>query len=179
MLLIETGIYKGRRLEMVPDKRTRYTPGKIRMALINMFDFNNKKVVDICAGSGIVGFEFLSNGAKSVHFVETSNKAIRTIKINSQILNVTDKIKIIKRDARIFLRTSKEKYDIVFTDPPFHLGIVNELINNIHKVVSSEGIIIVEHSKKEKLTIPKTLQLITTKKYGDIHIEIFKLNNMS
>ncbi|SHH15361.1 16S rRNA (guanine(966)-N(2))-methyltransferase RsmD [Thermosipho atlanticus DSM 15807] len=178
MLVIETGSFKRKRLEMVPDKRTRYTPGKVRMALVNILNLNNKTVLDLCAGSGIVGFEFLSNGAKYVHFVEISSKAVKTIAANSRILGVEKRIKIFKKDARIFLRTSKNRYEIVFTDPPFELGIVNNLLVNISNIVTKDGIIIVEHSKKEKLSIPDSLELLVTKRFGDIHLDFFRLKNV-
>ncbi|MDK2885608.1 MAG: rRNA (guanine966-N2)-methyltransferase [Thermosipho sp. (in: thermotogales)] len=178
MLRIETGIFKNRVLEMVPDKRTRYTPNKVRMALVSSLDVKNKIILDLCAGSGIVGFEFLSNGAKEVHFVETSPKAIKTIKENAKKLNVENKIKLFKVDARIFLRTSLIKYDIVFTDPPFGLGILNEIVVKLDKIISEEGIIVIEHSKRETLNIPDNLKIVKSKKFGEIIIDFLKLKNI-
>jgi 16S rRNA (guanine966-N2)-methyltransferase len=178
MLKIETGFFKNRRLEMVPDKRTRYTPSKVRMALVNSIDLKDKKVLDLCAGSGVVGFEFLSNGAKEVHFVDTSYKSIKTIKTNANILGVEDKINIFKTDARIFLRTNKIKYDVVFTDPPFGLGIIDEIIIDLPKNVHKEGLIIIEHSKKEIPKMPNNLEVIKSKKFGDIIVDFLKLKNV-
>jgi len=178
MLKIETGIFKSRKLEMVPDKRTRYTPSKVRMALVNSIELKDKTILDLCAGSGSVGFEFLSNGAKEVHFVDSSSKAIKTIKTNVKNLNVDNKIKIFRIDARIFLRTNKNKYDIVFTDPPFELGILNEIIKDLSKNIYENGIIIIEHSKREKLCIPNNLEVIKSKKFGDILVDFLKLKNV-
>ncbi|MBZ4650366.1 16S rRNA (guanine(966)-N(2))-methyltransferase RsmD [Thermosipho sp. (in: thermotogales)] len=178
LLYIESGELKGRKIELVPNANTRYTPGKVRLALVSMLDLKGKKVLELCAGSGVVGFEFLSNGASNVFFVDVSIRSIKTIEKNAKNLNVKDNIKVIKKDARIFLKSAKEKFDIVFMDPPFNLGIVNELLNFVGNVLKEDSILIVEHSKKEKLTPPDYLEVLSSKKYGDVLIDLFKLENI-
>ncbi|ABR30432.1 methyltransferase [Thermosipho melanesiensis] len=179
MLFIESGIFKGSKIETVPNFKTRYTPGIVRLALVNMLDLNDKKVLDLCAGSGIAGLEFLSNGAGYVTFVDISDRAIKTISKNVKKLNLKEKVNLIKKDARIFLKSIKEKYDIVFMDPPFGLGIVNEILQLICKSLEDDGILIVEHSKREKTTPPDCLEVLKIKNYGDVVIDLYKLKDIS
>ncbi|QTA37938.1 16S rRNA (guanine(966)-N(2))-methyltransferase RsmD [Thermosipho ferrireducens] len=174
MLVIESGKFKGKRIDIVPDKRTRYTTGKVRRALISMFDVSDKEVLELCAGSGITGFEFLSNGAKFVTFVDASEKAIKTIKKNALILGVKESVNIVKIDARIFLKRNTKKFDIVFMDPPYELGIGNELLNLFGNEIWKNSIIVFEHSKYEKVKIPEFLEIIKQKKYGNIILEILR-----
>ncbi|MBT1248168.1 MULTISPECIES: 16S rRNA (guanine(966)-N(2))-methyltransferase RsmD [unclassified Thermosipho (in: thermotogales)] len=178
MLYIESGKFKGTKIETVPNVKTRYTPSIVRLALVNMLDLEGKNVLDLCAGSGVVGIEFLSNGAGLVTFVDVSAKSVKTINKNINKINLKEKIKIVKKDARVFLRTSKDKYDIVFMDPPFGLGIVNELLQYTHKVLKINGILVVEHSKREKIIPPDGLEVLKIKRYGDVVIDMYKLKNI-
>ncbi|KLO22036.1 methyltransferase [Marinitoga sp. 1197] len=177
MLSIENGILKGRKINIVPDKRTRYTPANVRRALMNIIDVKDMNTLEIFGGSGVVSFEFISSGAEKVTIIETSRKACSTIIKNSKILKINNKLKLICSDFRKALKKLTEKYDLIFLDPPFQMGIADEALEKIseNKYIYNENtLIIVEHSKREKLK--KTYgDLILDKEYnyGDIKISIY------
>ena len=87
-LKIESGKFKNITIETVDDRRTRYTPATLRRALMSIFDFSGANFLDFFAGSGIMSFEVLSNGAKSSTMVDISSKAVSSILKNAESLGV-------------------------------------------------------------------------------------------
>lgn len=176
MLKIESGKFRGKTINTVPDPRTRYTSAIIRRALSSMVDFEGKSCADICCGSGIVGFEMISNGASSVTFVDVSQKALYTVKSNAKSLGVDDMIAVYKEDARKFLEEYDGTFDLIFSDPPYELGIVKEILDRVHKVMKEDSIFILQCSKREK---PKEndlkfLKISKIKEYGDSFLFFFE-----
>ncbi|MEN3042894.1 MAG: RsmD family RNA methyltransferase [Fervidobacterium sp.] len=178
MLRIETGKYKGKIINTVPDSRTRYTSAVIRRALSSMIDFNGKICADICCGSGIVGFEMLSNGAGSVTFVDASAKAISTVKANAKLLGVESIVNFYRSDVRNFLENCGRKFDLVFSDPPYDLGIVKDIVQRVHHIMNNDSIFVLQCSKREKPKEEdiKLLKVIKTKEYGDSLLYFFEKN---
>ncbi len=169
MLRIETGNFKGSVIDTVNDLRTRYTPAIIRRSLSSMVDFEGKKCLDLCCGSGVVGFEMLSNGADHVTFVDVSERALSTVKRNALRLNVTDKVVLKKMDARRFLELSVEKFDIIYSDPPYELGLVLDIISRVTRVMHEDTLLIIQCSKRERPFQPENwhLKIVKEKEYGD------------
>lgn len=169
MLRIESGELKGKLIKTVPDPRTRYTSAILRRSLINMVEFEGKVCADVCCGSGSVGFEMLSNGAKEVVFVDVSNKAISTVKENAKNLGLDDKIKIYKEDVRRFLESYGSVFDIIYSDPPYELGLVNDIVQRVHNVMHETSIFILQCSKREipDENILKFIRVFKIKEYGD------------
>ncbi|MFN6992394.1 MAG: RsmD family RNA methyltransferase [Fervidobacterium sp.] len=176
MLKIETGELKGKVIQTVPDNRTRYTSSIIRRALASMVDFEGKYCADICCGSGNVGFEMISNGANYVVFVDVSQKAINTVKNNAKNLGVEEKTQVIKDDARRFLEKFDRKFEIIYSDPPYELGIVKDIIERVHLVMKEDSLFILQCSKREipKQTDLKNLKPIKMKEYGDSYLIFFQ-----
>ncbi|WGS65051.1 16S rRNA (guanine(966)-N(2))-methyltransferase RsmD [Marinitoga aeolica] len=163
MLTIENGDLKGRKINIVSDKRTRYTPANVRRALLNIIDVTGMNSLEIFGGSGVVSFEFISSGAEKATIIETSRKACSTIIKNAKKMKIDNKIKLICSDFRKIVVKLTEKYDIIFMDPPFQMGLAGEALKKISEnknIYDENTIIIVEHSKREKLE----------KKYGDLTI---------
>jgi len=176
MLKVETGELRGKSVEIVPDSRTRYTSAIVRRSLSNMVDFEGKVCLDICAGSGSVGIEMLSNGARYVTFVDVSNLAIATIKKNVKSLGLEGKVNIRKIDARRFLESHTGVFDIIYSDPPYELGIVEEIVSRIHSVMDEDSIFILQCSKRErpKDNANERIRLIKEKDYGDTLLLFFQ-----
>ncbi len=174
---VETGIYKGRQVSMVNDPRTRYTTSMVKQSIVNMVDFDGKICADLCAGSGAVGIEMLSNGAEKVFFVDVSSKAVKTITENLKNIGVeSEKYEILKLDIRRFMEKAV-KFDIVFSDPPYNLGIVKELLTNVYKILKDDGLFVLQSSPqelKESLKYLKNLQILKEKSYGDTILTIYK-----
>lgn len=175
-LKIETGELKGRTIQIVPDARTRYTPSIIRRALASMVNFEEKICADICCGSGNVGFEMISNGAKNVTFVDVSQKAVNTVRQNAKNLGIEEKIRVIKEDARRFLERYEGNFDILYSDPPYELGLIKDILERIHLVMEEKSIFILQCSKREKPSENelRNLRVIKIKEYGDSRLFFFE-----
>ncbi len=176
MLRIETGDLKGKLIKTVPDPRTRYTSAIIKRSLANMVEFEGKICADLCCGSGSVGFEMLSNGAKEVIFVDASNKAISTVKENAKNLGLDNKVKIHKEDVRRFLESYEGDFDIIYSDPPYELGLVNDIVQKVHNVMQKTSIFILQCSKRElpDESILKFIRVFKIKEYGDSFLVFFE-----
>src|ERR1043165_7796742 len=116
------GKYRSRRLEAPPGMSTRPTSDRLRETLFNVVapGVLDSVWLDLFAGSGAVGIEALSRGARSATFVESSSVAARTIRKNLQDLEIEEGFEVIERDASIALRMLDAQavtYDFCFLDP--------------------------------------------------------------
>lgn len=101
---------------------TRPTQDRIKETLFNMIQFEvaDSVFVDLFAGSGGIGIEALSRGARKAYFVDHGTKAIQCIKDNLHKTKLMDKAQIFNQDCLAFLASLKEKVDFIFLDPPYH-----------------------------------------------------------
>jgi 16S rRNA (guanine966-N2)-methyltransferase len=127
-LRIVAGQWRGRRIPFVAVPGLRPTPDRVRETLFNWLqrDVVGARCLDLYAGTGALGFEALSRGAASSTFVERDPIAARTLGDVAQLLN-TAAARVLRTDALHYLATPAEPYDLVFLDPPFALGALNEL----------------------------------------------------
>jgi 16S rRNA (guanine966-N2)-methyltransferase len=119
-----TGKYKSRRLEAPQGVQTRPTSDRLRETLFNVVAprIADSVWLDLFAGSGAVGIEALSRGARSVYFVESSGAAARTIRKNLHTLEIDQGADVIERDVATALRTLNTQAvicDFIFLDPPY------------------------------------------------------------
>ena len=170
---IAGGQNKGRRLK-VSKKGIRPTKGIVREAIFNIVGSRIQGVegLDIFAGSGALGLEAISRGAKSCVFIE---KKPRTLLQNIKNLFSVKKTKVIKNDFRIGLRkVKKQKFGIIFLDPPYNKNYIEKTISIISKygLLTDEGIIIAEHSVSEKFCLPDDLCIVKEKHYGETTVTL-------
>ncbi|MFP4461402.1 MAG: 16S rRNA (guanine(966)-N(2))-methyltransferase RsmD [Thermotogota bacterium] len=151
---IIAGKLKNQKIQLVDDSRTRYTPSKVKNAIFSILEskcsVQNASFLDLCAGCGQMGFEAFSRGASFVTFVDISEKSIKTLKKNVQSLNLSNKVRILKKDVMRFIKNPPEAYDIIFIDPPFNQKLYNRIINKLlssKNILKPEGRIIVESFK--------------------------------
>jgi len=118
----------------------------------------------------------LSNGAKHVTFVDVSNLAIGTIKKNVKNLSLEGQVDIRKIDARRFLESYTGVFDIIYSDPPYELGVVEEIVSRIHNVMDENSLFILQCSKRErpKDNTNEKIKLIKEKDYGDTLLLFFQ-----
>ena len=123
MVRIITGTKKGRKLVTLEGDATRPTSERIKGAIFSsiQFDIENRRVLDLFAGSGQLGFEALSRGAESVAFVDSERDAMDIVKKNARDLDFFDKAKYSVADYRNYIRkaSGRDKFDLVFIDPPY------------------------------------------------------------
>lgn len=186
MLSITGGIYRGRKIETTPRAITRYSPQMMRKALFDIIDVEGKVFLDLFAGSGIMGIEALSRGAKKAVFVDSSRLACGTIKKNLELLKITpDDIEVYCRDFRRAIphfQAKKTNYDIVFADPPFEKGYLEELLENFIKYyfVVKGGLIVIEAPERseklvERKTLNSNLKVIDARKYAGVYLYFMKV----
>lgn len=146
--------------------------------LENFIDFEGKDVLDLFAGTGAIGFEFLSRGCASVTSVEKSATQYNFIKKVKEQLNV-ENMTLVKGDVFKFIENTTVKFDIIFADPPYDLpqiGDIPELILN-SDMLKTDTVIIFEHSKNNDFThLPHFFQ---KRVYGSVNFSIFRLGQTS
>ena len=125
MLRIITGSAKGRKLLSLEGDATRPTSDRIKGAMFSaiQFDIENRRVLDLFAGTGQLGLEAMSRGAESVTFVDMSREAVDVVKENARSLGFFDACRYSVSDYRNFIRkaSGRDKYDLVFIDPPYSM----------------------------------------------------------
>jgi 16S rRNA (guanine966-N2)-methyltransferase len=156
---IISGKYKSRRLKGTPPAGIRPTSDKLKETLFNILGprVDASLFLDACAGMGAIGIEAISRGASMVYFVEQSRKAAAIIRENLQSLGIEEGYKILEMDlakALDLCRRDRTQFDIAFVDPPYdredlYTVTINRFANS--SLLSPEGILILEHSKREDL----------------------------
>ncbi|MCU4418545.1 16S rRNA (guanine(966)-N(2))-methyltransferase RsmD [Acinetobacter bereziniae] len=179
-LRIIGGEWKRRVLPFADIEGLRPTPDRVRETLFNwlMWDIQNTKVLDLCAGSGALSFEALSRGARYVVMIEPNLKQAKFLKDNIQLLKVENcQLKI--QTAQQVLSNLNEQFDLVFLDPPYSLNLWEELAQKADPYLSSDALIYVEADRAlNQLNLPATWQLQKQTKAGVVQAGLFKKNNM-
>ena len=121
-----TGIAKKKPLLTINDVSLRPTIGRIKEAMFSIIQLKikNSKVLDLFSGSGQLGIEALSRGAKNCTFVDSCEKAHKIELQNLKSTKLQKKSKVLLTDAIKFLENNKEKYDIIFLDPPYKTNLI-------------------------------------------------------
>lgn len=145
-------------LKSLPGLETRPTTDRIKETLFNIIssDVPGATFLDLFAGSGQIGLEAISRGAKKAVFVDNNKKACSVIEDNINFTKFTDKSKVYCTECLSALRQleGKERFDIIFMDPPYALGVEREILSYISSssLLENYGIIIVEADIKTDLS---------------------------
>ena len=176
---IISGKYKGRKVEGYNIDGTRPTMDRVKESMIAMIQnkINDSVCLDLFAGSGSIGFELISNGAKSIYFVDNNFKVTDTLKKNVKELRMTEDVNILKSDFKDALtKFSKEnlKFDIIFLDPPYKMNFITPAIRLIKELnlLNNDGIIICEYENESIDYLD--YEIIKDKKYGSKYISIIR-----
>lgn len=171
------GLYKGRTFEPPSRDGVRPTTDMAREALFNVLTHRafteDAVVIDLFAGSGSVGFEFISRGASQVFSIEKDPVMASFIKQTALRFGMSG-IKIMQADAFRFLVTTTIKADIVFADPPYGSAGVNEIPDMVfnRQILLDEGWLIVEHDKT--VHFGHHPRFIQERRYGKVHFSFFQ-----
>lgn len=182
---IIAGLYKGFRLQTFSGRNIRPTPSKVREAVFDILGSNivNSDFLDLFAGTGAMGIEALSRGAKKATFVEKNRKAILIIRQNLSMIDSTHFYYILHHDifqAINILSSETKKYDIIFLDPPYLKDYAQKLLIKIDQsqVAKDNSIIMVQHQIKENIQGDfHRLVFLKEKKYGKSALTIFRYQN--
>ncbi len=145
-----TGSARGRRLKTPENYDIRPTTDNVKEALFNIlqFDLEGRRVLDLFAGTGQLGIECLSRGAKEAVFVDESREAVKIIRENLKTCGFS--APVMQQNSLGFLEHCG-KFDIIFIDPPYDADLYGKVLNLINSVdILSEGGIIICEARKEK-----------------------------
>ena len=148
---IITGVARGSKIRTLEGSDTRPTSSKAKAGIFSsiQFDIEGKRVLDLFAGCGQMGIEALSRGAKSCVFVDKNKKATRIIEENLQnTLKYTAEFvkisKVLCQDAAMFIDMTPDVFDIVFLDPPYAAGLIEQLMPKVSEKLCTGGLLICE-----------------------------------
>ncbi len=153
MMRVITGIARGRRLEtLLGEDVTRPTTESVKEAIFSMiqFEIEDKNVLDLFAGSGQLGIEALSRGAKKCIFVENNRQAYKVVEDNVKHCKLETGARIVMSDAYSFL-SRRDSFDIAFLDPPYKQSIIEKCLPLLLPMMSDDGIVVCETSRDESL----------------------------
>ena len=175
-----TGSARGRKLNALEGNDVRPTTDKVKEAIFSIIQFElpGAKVLDLFAGSGQLGIEALSRGAERAFFVDKSKASINIITENISATEMEDKSQVIFMDSLDYLRSTKEKFDIVFLDPPYNHGILEQVLPILEQHMNEGGRVICEH--EQRLELPEKIGSMYLKKkykYGKIELSQFIYND--
>lgn len=168
------GQFKGRKLFAPPGRSTRPTSGKVREAVFNICAdiVRGAMVADLFAGTGAMGIEALSRGARYAVFVEADRGAAELIKKNLTACRAQDRASVFCRDLRRaprVLEYAGAAFDLVFMDPPYNAGVLAPALQNLIKsgTLAPEAVVVVEHSPSEPVyRDPDVFEEFDRRRYG-------------
>lgn len=173
---INAGDYKFRRIVLPEDIRP--TTEKVREAICSMVMsyIPDANVLDLFAGSGVLGLEVLSRGARHCWFNDSSRRHVSIVKENVENCCAQEKATLSTKDFRKCLDSLHEKMDLIILDPPYRSGYYEEAIEKIaeRELLDREGIIVAEHLYE--ISLPEEIagfKRIKAKKYGTIGVDLY------
>ncbi len=172
-----TGLAKGRRLKAPEGLDVRPTADGIKEAMFSaiQFEIEGSVVLDMFAGTGQLGIEALSRGAKKAVFVDSSRESVAYIRQNLEHVGFSDKAEVINMPNTAFLRGSAEKFDIALLDPPYERRLVQKSLPALVEMMTERGVIICEHEAGLKLPEQVGDFAVTkTKRHGKIGVTIYR-----
>ena len=173
-----SGFLKGRKIEGYDLLGTRPTMDRVKESLFAMIqDYIVDKVcIDLFAGSGNLGIEAISEGAKFCYFIDNNIKAINTIKNNINNLSISDYVSILKCNYKTFLENMNNSVDIIFIDPPYKTDYIEKSIKLIDKynILREKGLLVCESDNLDKIVYNDKFEAVKQRKYGDKWIVILK-----
>ena len=172
---IISGTSKGRRLETFRGQTLRPTSDRVKESLFNILGraVEDKVILDLFAGTGNLGIEALSRGAKRAIFVEKETRAIRLIEKNLSHLGMGARCEILPQDAIRaigILKQRGESFDLILMDPPYEKGLIQKTLAKLNpqSIYHKDSILIIEHNRREPL--PHTMEawnLVRQRRIGD------------
>ncbi len=172
-----TGSARGRKRRTLEGRDVRPTTDMVKEAMFSIiqFDIEGRKVLDLFAGCGQLGIEAVSRGAVSATFVDKSRQSVDVINENVKAVGFSAESKVVNKDYSAFLSGCADKYDIVFLDPPYATGLLQDAISKLGRVLKDTSTDFCEHPFGE--TVPETagdLPLYRQYKYGKLAVTVYK-----
>ncbi len=172
-----TGTARSKKLVTPKGMDVRPTTDMVKEAVFSavQFEIEGAAVLDLFAGSGQIGIEALSRGAKSAVFVDKNRDAIAAVKENLKTTQLAEKGKVLLTDSLAFLKSTREQFDFIFLDPPYEQGICQQALPLAVQAASETCVIFCETRKQEEL--PEQVGGFRVKKtyrYGKIKLTQYR-----
>ena len=173
-----TGSARGRRLGELKGMETRPTTDKVKESIFNciQFDVEDARVLDLFAGTGQLGIEALSRGAKSALFVDKRADAVKLVRENLALCRLEENAQVICGDSLAALGTQSGRFDIIFLDPPYESGLLAQAMERIASfdILSPDGIMVAESPLGQELpALSAPYSLYREYRYGKIKVTIY------
>jgi 16S rRNA (guanine966-N2)-methyltransferase len=177
---IIAGDFRGRSIESVRDLSVRPTTDRAKQTifdiLTNRIEFDGLEVLDLFAGSGSLGLEALSRGAKSVTFIDKARKSLEVLEKNVTALGCESQCSVYQADVFWYLKNINRSFDLVFTDPPYKLENIGMLPNAIYDsgILRNGTYVVMEHSRESVIELDEQKYEILRKAFGQTTVLILK-----
>ncbi len=183
---ITGGIFRSRSLVAPKGQETRPTSDRVREALFSIlasdgvFDVGTSgdlRVLDLYAGSGALGLEAISRGARSAVLVEHAKPALAAIRDNTRSLGVDDQVTLLAMRVDRALRTLPGPFEVVILDPPYASvrdRRFSEILELAGGLLTAGGVLVLEHASTDEPEPPPELAVDRRRKYGDTTVSLFR-----
>ena len=174
-----TGSARGRRLGELKGMETRPTTDKVKESIFNciQFDVEDARVLDLFAGTGQLGIEALSRGAKSALFVDKRADAVKLVRENLALCHLEENAQVICGDSLAALGTQSGRFDIIFLDPPYADDLLERAVAHIARfdILAPDGIMIAESpAEKELPKLSAPYRVAREYRYGRIKVTLYR-----
>lgn len=177
-----TGSARGRRLISPEGTDVRPTTDKVKESIFNIIQFEipGAVVLDLFSGSGQLGIEALSRGASKAVFIDSSRKSLEITKKNIDMCNFSNISSAVLSDAFSFLSTTKDRFDIVFLDPPYNKGLCDRALELLSCCINDDALIICE-TQSEEILPSEVDELILVREYvySSIKLSVYRKNTFA
>jgi 16S rRNA (guanine966-N2)-methyltransferase len=173
------GRFKGRRLKTPSWEGLRPTSDKLRETLFNILAprIAGARVLDGFAGTGAVGIEALSRGARHVTFVEKDPRAVTLIEANLALCSITADYNVHRGDVLAALSTPGTAFDLILLDPPYDLHPVSPTLEAAAACLSAGGLLVLERATRREPEVPAALTRVRDVKSGDSTLTLFVIRD--
>jgi 16S rRNA (guanine966-N2)-methyltransferase len=177
---IIAGQFRGRNLVSVRDYSVRPTTDRAKQTIFdilsNRLDFEGIEVLDLFAGSGSLGLEAISRGARQVTFVDKSPQSLQALETNVRTLGCSEQCISYAADVFWYLKNARRPFDLVFVDPPYRLERITELPSELYASAALRDgtYVIMEHSRESSVEPSESMFEITRKPFGQTSVLIMK-----
>jgi 16S rRNA (guanine966-N2)-methyltransferase len=170
---IIAGTHRGQRIAAPRGRDTRPTSDRVRENAFNLIGpVDGAVVLDVYAGSGALGLEALSRGAKTAVFIESDRDACRTIDANLDKLQL--KGSVVRQDAARALAQERRRYDLILCDPPYDFGDLERIAPHLTRLLAPDGLLVYESSGRSDPPSVAGLEVRTSRKYGSARLTLFE-----
>jgi 16S rRNA (guanine(966)-N(2))-methyltransferase RsmD len=175
---IISGFLKARRFSIPKSFPSRPTTDFAKEGLFNVLEHQislfDLEILDLCAGTGNISFEFLSREAGTVTAVDSNSNCLRYILKNAIDFKINEQLETVKSDILAFLKRTDKTFDLIFADPPYEYAFHKEIAQIVfeRKLLKENGVLIIEHGRHTKLEEEPYFDLVRT--YGNVYFSFFR-----